>query len=107
MQKKTSFSLHFRVQSQFDEVKITNYLCNSANNSEENAQYTQKAPHAWRHAGLMNHLFTLLCDINLARDLNLLLDNLRQFDGKYAVLHLGRDGVFLHIIGQNEGLLVL
>ena len=55
----------------------------------------------------MNHLFTLLCDINLARDLNLLFYHLRQFDGEHTVLYLGRDTVFLHVVGQNQGLLIL
>ena len=49
----------------------------------------------------------MLCDVDLAGDLDFLFDDLREFDGEYTVLDLGGDGVALHIVRQDERLLVL
>ena len=63
--------------------------------------FTKKKPRQfWRGSNS-------LCNIYLTRDFHLLLDDLRKFDGKHAVLDFCLDIFFLHIVRQDQRLLKL
>ena len=48
-----------------------------------------------------------LCDINLAGELYLLLDEFGELNGEHAMLDLGLDIFLLYIVRQNQRLLKL
>jgi len=60
---------------------------------------------AWRSLTCFLGFSFFLAYLYLAANLHFLFYEFRQFYGQYAVLYLGGDGILLHVVRQNEGLL--